>query len=171
MVMQPMQQLTPAAAAGDVDVQPDGRWAATRRQMGLIGASPLSNHPLAGGSGAGYGAGLVRAASLPGAGGTLARTPLMAKLDRRDRSRCAVAPPVPRPAATAAGLAPVGAGGGGGPMGGMGQRGKSGGSKTGADGAGAYCPRTWAKTRTTTGDRPTDKDFPATRPERLAIPW
>lgn len=49
-------------------------------QIGLMGASPFSNHPLAGGSGATSGAGLVRAASLPGMGGSAPRTPLMASL-------------------------------------------------------------------------------------------
>lgn len=46
-------------------------------QMGLMSASPFSNHPLAGGTGPSTGAGLVRATSLPGAGGTLARTPAL----------------------------------------------------------------------------------------------
>jgi hypothetical protein len=106
-------------------------------QMGLIGASPMSNHPLAGGSGAGMGAGLVRAASLPGMGGSAARTPLMSSL---------VAQPVepsPTPMAIApgaaagssgAGSAPVNntGGAGGGPMGGAGHGSKGGGgSKTG----------------------------------------
>lgn len=49
-------------------------------QVGLVGASPLSNHPLAGGSGASVGAGLLRGEALPGAGGTSARTPLMTAL-------------------------------------------------------------------------------------------
>jgi PPE-repeat protein len=49
-------------------------------QIGLLGASPLSNHPLAGGTGPSAGSGLLRGESLPGAGGSLARTPLMAEL-------------------------------------------------------------------------------------------
>ncbi|MDC8971141.1 PPE family protein [Mycobacterium marinum] len=49
-------------------------------QIGLLGASPLSHHPLAGGSGPSAGAGLMRADSLPGAGGLSARTPLLAGL-------------------------------------------------------------------------------------------
>ncbi|PRC60391.1 PPE family protein, partial [Mycobacterium sp. ITM-2017-0098] len=49
-------------------------------QVGLLGATPFSNHPAIGGTGAATGAGLVRAASLPGAGGTSARTPLMSNL-------------------------------------------------------------------------------------------
>jgi PE family len=43
-------------------------------------AGNLSNHPLAGGTGATLGAGLARAEALPGAAGTSARTPLMAGL-------------------------------------------------------------------------------------------
>src|SRR6201999_137687 len=81
MVMQPMQQLTqPLQQVTSMFSQMGGLGGDKSAQMGLIGASPLSNHPLVGGSGAGSGAGLVRAASLPGAGGTAARTPLMSKL-------------------------------------------------------------------------------------------
>lgn len=126
MIMQPMQQLTQPLQ--QVTSMFSSLGGADKAQIGLIGASPLSNHPLAGGSGAGSGAGLVRAASLPGAGGTSPRTPLLANLIGETK------PLVPTGAAAGAGgmgLAPVGAGGGGGPMHGMGQRGKSGGSKTG----------------------------------------
>ena len=127
MIMQPMQQLTQPLQ--QVTSMFSSLGGADKAQIGLIGASPLSNHPLAGGSGAGSGAGLVRAASLPGAGGTAPRTPLLANLIGETK------PLVPTGAAAGAGglgLAPVGAGGGGGgPMHGMGQRGKSGGSKTG----------------------------------------
>lgn len=45
-----------------------------------IGAGLTSRHPLAGGSGARAGAGLMRAGSLPGEAGSAARTPLMAQL-------------------------------------------------------------------------------------------
>lgn len=45
-----------------------------------IGAGLTSRHPLAGGSGASAGAGLMRAGSLPGEAGSAARTPLMAQL-------------------------------------------------------------------------------------------
>jgi hypothetical protein len=105
-------------------------------QIGLIGASPLSNHPLVGGSGPGAGAGLVRAASLPGAGGTSARTPLMSKLVGAEIEPTVSPVGVAAGAAagaSAAGLAPVGAGGGGGmgPMGHMGQAEKSGSTKQG----------------------------------------
>ncbi len=130
MVMQPMQQLTqPLQQVTSMFSQFGGLGASDKAQMGLIGASPLSNHPLAGGSGASAGAGLVRAASLPGAGGTAPRTPLMANLIGETKP-VAVAPGAAA-GAGAAGLAPVGAGGGMGPMGAMGQRGSSGGSKQG----------------------------------------
>ena len=105
MVMQPMQQLTqPLQQVTSMFSQMGGMGGDKGAQMGLIGASPLSNHPLAGGSGAGSGAGLVRAASLPGAGGTSARTPLMSNLigkavePRCRRWRWRQAPPRVRPA-------------------------------------------------------------------------
>jgi PPE-repeat protein len=132
MVMQPMQQLTqPLQQVTSMFSSLGG--GDKGAQMGLIGASPLSNHPLAGGSGAGAGAGLVRAASLPGAGGTAARTPLMSKLVGEIGPTVAPVSVAAGAAAgaTAAGLAPVGAGGGAGPMGMMGHGAKSGGSKQG----------------------------------------
>ncbi|MBB5165311.1 hypothetical protein [Mycobacterium sp. AZCC_0083] len=94
---------------------------------GLGGASPFpafSNHPLAGGSGAGGGGGLVKAASLPGAGGSPAQTALMSNLV--GTSDVAVRPAGAGTGAVG-GVAPVGAGMGGGMAGGMGQRGESGG--------------------------------------------
>src|ERR1700712_1172730 len=61
-IMQPLQQLMSAGGKG-----------------GSSGASlpfsSFSNHPLAGGSGAGAGGGMVKAASLPGAGGLSAPAP------------------------------------------------------------------------------------------------
>lgn len=128
MVMQPMQQLTQPLQQVTSMFSQLGSMGGDKAQIGLIGASPLSNHPLAGGSGAGSGAGLVRAASLPGAGGTAPRTPLLANLIGETK------PLVPAGAAAGGGgmgLAPVGAGGGAAPMHGMGQRGTSGGAKTG----------------------------------------
>lgn len=124
-VTQPIQQLTaPLQQVSSMFGQMGNHGA----QFGLMGASPFSNHPLAGGAGPAAGAGLVRAASLPGAGGTLASTPLMNSL---------VAQPSATPATgaaaggTGAGLAPVGAGagGGGGPMGAGGKAGKRGGNR------------------------------------------
>lgn len=130
MVMQPVQQMTqPLQQVSSLFTQLGSSLGSEKMQVGLVGASPLSNHPLAGGSGATSGAGLVRAASLPGAGGTMARTPLMADLIGQPTAMAG------GPGAAAggggAGLAPVGAGGGAGPMGQMGQRATSGGSKHG----------------------------------------
>lgn len=139
MVTQPVQQMSqPLQQVTQIFGQMGSSFGSNNgAQMGLIGASPMSNHPLAGGSGAGMGAGLVRAASLPGMGGSAARTPLMSSL---------VAQPVepsPTPMAIApgaaagssgAGSAPVNntGGAGGGPMGGAGHGSKGGGgSKTG----------------------------------------
>ena len=134
MVMQPMQQLTQPLQQVTSMFSQMGMGGDKGAQMGLIGASPLSNHPLVGGSGAGAGAGLVRAASLPGAGGTSSRTPLMSKLVGAELGPTVSPVSVAGGAAagaTAAGLAPVGAGGGAGPMGMMGHGAKSGGSKQG----------------------------------------
>lgn len=135
MVMQPMQQLTAPLQQVSSMFGQMGGLGDKSAQMGLIGTNPLSNHPLLGGSGAGSGAGLVRAASLPGAGGTGTRTPLMSKLVGAEieptMSPVSVAAGAAA-GATAAGLAPVGSGGAGmGPMGGMGHGTKSGGSKQG----------------------------------------
>lgn len=100
-------------------------------QIGLMGASPFSNHPMLGGSGPSTGAGLVRAASLPGAGGTAPRTPILSNL-------LGISGEIKSPGLAGAGsgssgpLAPVGSGaGGGGPMTQAGQRKKEGGSKDG----------------------------------------
>jgi PPE-repeat protein len=134
MVMQPMQQLTQPLQQVTSMFSQMGLGGDKGAQMGLIGASPLSNHPLVGGSGAGAGAGLVRAASLPGAGGTSSRTPLMSKLVGAEIEPTVSPVSVAAGAAagaSAAGLAPVGSGGGAGPMGMMGHGAKSGGSKQG----------------------------------------
>jgi PPE-repeat protein len=132
MVMQPMQQMTQQVT--QIFSQVGSGFGSDKAQVGLIGASPMSNHPLAGGSGATSGAGLVRAASLPGAGGSSARTPLMSNLI--GKADAGVSPTAVAPGAAAgaggAGLAPVG-GTGGSPMGMMGQKenGKSGGNRSG----------------------------------------
>ncbi|SOJ58055.1 PPE family immunomodulator PPE68 [Mycobacterium simulans] len=89
-------------------------------QMGLLGTSPLSNHPLAGGSGPSTGAGLLRGEALPGAGGTLARTPLMTGLIDKPAT-AAVMPAAAAGSSATGGAAPVGAGA-------MGQGAGSGGS-------------------------------------------
>src|SRR5829696_6841963 len=132
MVMQPMQQLSQPLQQVTSMFSQMGLGGDKGAQMGLIGASPLSNHPLVGGSGAGAGAGLVRAASLPGAGGTSARTPLMSKLIGGGGTSAVSVAPGAAAGGSAAGLAPVGAAGGGaGPMAMMGHGTKSGGSKQG----------------------------------------
>jgi PPE-repeat protein len=132
MVMQPMQQVTQQMTQVFSQVG-SGFGSNNGPQVGLIGASPMSNHPLAGGSGAMSGAGLVRAASLPGASGSAARTPLMSNLVAQPVvERPSVPPMAMTPGAAAggsgAGAAPVG----GGPMGAAGHGSKGGGgSKTG----------------------------------------
>lgn len=85
-------------------------------QMGLLGASPLSEHPLAGGSGASVGSGLLRGEALPGASGTLARTPLMTGLIDKPVGP-AMMPAAAAGESAAGGSAPVGAGAGAGAMG------------------------------------------------------
>ncbi|OMC34066.1 hypothetical protein A5740_10495 [Mycobacterium sp. GA-1841] len=80
-------------------------------QSGLIGAMPFSNHPLAGGTGPASGAGLVRAASLPGALGSPPRTALLSSM----LGISGEAKPALGGASGAAGpVAPVGGGSGGG---------------------------------------------------------
>ena len=116
---QPLQQLTSMFGSGG-----KGGSASSASPF-----SSFSNHPLAGGSGAGGGAGLVKAASLPGSGGTGAQTPLMASLVGSQPAGVAVLEPMASSAAVG-GVAPVAAGGGmGGGMGMMGgARGESGGT-------------------------------------------
>jgi PPE-repeat protein len=127
MVTQPLQQMSqPLQQFTQMFSQMGSSFGSDKgAQIGLIGASPMSNHPLAGGSGAGTGAGLVRAASLPGMGGSAARTPLMSSLVGSPESTLASAPTGAAAGGGSAGPAPVGAGAGGGPMGGAGQHGKS----------------------------------------------
>ena len=128
-VTQPMQQiLAPMQQVSSMFGQLGGGLD-KGAQFGLMGASPFSNHPLAGGTGAGAGAGLVRAASLPGAGGTLASTPLMSGLLGQPAG--AAAPVGAAAGGAGSGLAPVGNGAGGGPMGGMGQGAKRGTNRQG----------------------------------------
>lgn len=125
MVTQPMQQLTQPLQQMTSLFSSTG---ADRAQIGLIGTNPLSNHPLVGGTGPSSGAGMVRAASLPGAGGTMASTPLMSNLVKVD------APVVTAGAGAGSpgtGLAPVGAGSNGAPVGTAGRNGKSGGTRHG----------------------------------------
>jgi hypothetical protein len=105
-------------------------------QMGLIGAHPFSTHPMAGGTGPATGAGLVRAASLPGLGGTSPRTSLMTGLIGNPEP---VATPVGAGASgPGAGLAPVGSGMG--PMGGAGHGAKRGAASSSKAGLTAPAP-------------------------------
>jgi PPE-repeat protein len=131
-VTQPFQQMTqPLQQVSSLFGQMSGM-NGKGAQVGLYGAPPFSNHPAIGGNGATSGAGLVRAASLPGAGGTAVRTPLMANLVGTPSVSPVSVTPGAAAGAAAAGLAPVGAGlGGGSPMGMLGQRSKSGGTKSG----------------------------------------
>lgn len=134
MPQQAMQQVTqPLQQVTQIFSQVSSGFGSDKgAQIGLIGANPISNHPLAGGSGASSGAGLVRAASLPGMGGTAARSALMSSLVGTTGPGTSAAAVAPGAAAGAGGmgLAPVG-GGGGGPMGMAGQNAKSGGSRPG----------------------------------------
>ncbi|MGV0835968.1 hypothetical protein [Mycolicibacterium thermoresistibile] len=105
---------------------------------GGLNATPFSsysNHPLAGGSGPSGGAGMVRAASLPGAGGSSPQTPLMANMLGGKASPVSVDTGAVAGTAVAGGVAPVAAGMGGGGMGMapgmMGARGTSGGNRPG----------------------------------------
>jgi hypothetical protein len=119
---QPLQQLTSMFGSGG---KADSLGAA-----GLPFTS-FSNHPLAGGSGAGGGSGMVRAASLPGSGGSPLQTPQMANLVGTKAVSTAPAEGATAGSTAAGGVAPVAAGGGIGgmaPM--MGQRGDSGGTSS-----------------------------------------
>lgn len=127
-LMQPVQQMMSMAGqtsglGGPGDGPPgDGPGAVGADepgQLGLLGTSPLSNHPLAGGSGPSAGLGLMHAEALPGAGGTAPRTSLMSQLI--DKPTQAVAP---AGAGAAAGSSAVG---GAAPMSAMGH-----GAQTGA---------------------------------------
>ncbi|EUA07677.1 PPE family protein [Mycobacterium kansasii 732] len=116
-MMSPMQQLTQPLSEltslfsqmGSTGGPGSGLADGDGVQMGLLGAGPLSSHPLAGGSGPSIGSGLLHAGSLPGADGTLARTSLVSQLlDKADTP-----PTVPNAAGSPAtgGAAPVAAGG------------------------------------------------------------
>ena len=123
---QPLQQLTSMFGQG-------GKADA----LGAAGMpfSSFSNHPAAGGSGAGGGSGMVRAASLPGSGGSPLQTPQMSNLVGSKAVSTAPAEGAMAGAAAVGGAAPMAAGAGMGGMGGMapmmGQRGEIGGSTAG----------------------------------------
>jgi hypothetical protein len=125
---QPLQQLTSMFGQGG-----------KADSMGAAGMpfSAFSNHPLAGGGGAGGGSGMVRAASLPGSGGVPSQTPLMANLVGSAKPVSTAPADGALAGSTAvAGVAPMAAGAGMGGMGGMGPmmggaRGDSGGTTAG----------------------------------------
>jgi hypothetical protein len=123
---QPLQQLTSMFGSGG-----------KADSLGAAGLpfSSFSNHPLAGGSGAGGGSGMVKAASLPGSGGTPLQTPQMSNLVGTKSVSTAPAEGAAAGSTATGGVAPaaagVGMGGMGGGMGGMGMmghRGESGGT-------------------------------------------
>ena len=117
---QPLQQLTSMFGAG-------GK--ADALGAGGMPFSSFSNHPLAGGSGAGGGSGMVKAASLPGSGGTPLQTAQMSKLVGTRAVSTAPAEGAMAGSTVTGGVAPAAAGAG---MGGMapmmGHRGESGGT-------------------------------------------
>jgi hypothetical protein len=126
---QPLQQLTSMFGRGG-----------KADSLGAAGVpfSSFSNHPAAGGSGAGGGSGMVRAASLPGSGGMPLQTPQMANLVGSKSVSTAPAEGATAGVAAVGGVAPTAAGAGmgaGAAMGGMapmmGQRGESGGTVSG----------------------------------------
>lgn len=87
-LMQPLQQISSLASqtssmggtGGMGDPLAGGKLGTDSAQVGLLGASPLSNHPLLGGSGPSVGMGLMHAETLPGAGGSGPRTSMMSQL-------------------------------------------------------------------------------------------
>jgi hypothetical protein len=120
---QPLQQLTSMFGSG-------GK--ADSLGAGGLPFSSFSNHPLAGGSGAGGGSGMVKAASLPGSGGVPLQTAQMSNLVGTKSVSAAPAEGAAAGTTATSGAAPVAAGAGMGGMGGMapmmGQRGESGGT-------------------------------------------
>jgi hypothetical protein len=124
-LMQPLQQLSQPLQQLTSMFGQAGKGGSDGTAM--MGLSSFSNHPLAGGSGAGGGGGMTRAASLPGSGGVPAQTPLMAKLV--GTSAAGVGPDgVGASSAAVGGLAPVATGAGMGAPGMLGTRGESGGT-------------------------------------------
>lgn len=115
---QPLQQLTSMFGSGG-----------KADSLGAAGLpfSSFSNHPLAGGSGAGGGSGMLKAASLPGSGGIPLQTSQMANLVGTKAVSTAPSEGAAAGSTAIGGVAPAAAG-----MGGMaphmGQRGESGGT-------------------------------------------
>ncbi|MEE3063609.1 MAG: PPE family protein [Actinomycetota bacterium] len=122
-LMQPLQQLTSMAGQsssmggstlGDLTMggsHVGGELGKGGAQLGLIGAPPLSSHPLLGGSGPSVGMGLMHAEQLPGSGLSGPRTSMMSQL--LDKPGAVVAPAGAGAGSSAgAGAAPLGAGAG-----------------------------------------------------------
>jgi PPE-repeat protein len=86
-------------------------------QLGLMGAPPLSSHPLIGGSGPSMGMGLMHSEALPGSGGSTARTSMMSQLLDKPGAEAAPAR-AGAGSAAAGGAAPLGAAGAGAQSGG-----------------------------------------------------
>jgi PPE-repeat protein len=80
-------------------------------QMGLIGAPPLSSHPLLGGSGPSVGMGLMHSETLPGSGLSGPRTSMMSGLLDKPGG-AAMAPAGAGAGSAGSGAAPLGAGAG-----------------------------------------------------------
>ena len=109
----------PAAAAGDLDVQPDGqRWAATRRSDGTDRSQPAVQSPAGRWIWTGFGRRIGARRVSPGRRRHVARTPLMSSLIGETSPRYRLARRCRRGRRQRRWPAPVGAGGGGGaPMG------------------------------------------------------
>lgn len=129
-LMQPLQQMMSSMSSGAGNMGGStglggdllgagklGDTAGKSAQLGMVGAPPLSSHPLTGGSGPSMGMGLMHSEALPGQGGASPRTSMMSSL-------------IDKPAVSG-GPAGAGAGagssatGGGAPMGAIGQGGQS----------------------------------------------
>ncbi|CDO86018.1 hypothetical protein AWC29_28685 [Mycobacterium triplex] len=124
-LMQPLQQLTSLAGQsggmggstlGDSltvgGSHVGGELGKGGAQLGLLGAPPLSSHPLLGGSGPSVGMGLMHAEALPGSGLSGPRTSMMSQL--LDKPPGAVVAPAGAGVGSSAGAgaAPLGAGAG-----------------------------------------------------------
>jgi hypothetical protein len=122
--MQPLQQISSltsqtssmGGSGGMGDPLAGGKLGTDGGQVGLLGASPLSNHPLLGGSGPSVGMGLLHSEALPGSAGSGPRTSMMGQLI--DKTGPGVSPTGARAGSSAMG--------GAAPMGAMGQGSQSG---------------------------------------------
>lgn len=122
-LMQPLQQLTSMAGqSGGMGSSTLGQGLTVgggsigglgkdSAQMGLLGAPPLSSHPLVGGSGPSMGMGLMHAEQLPGSGQTGPRTSMMSQF--LEKPGAVLAPAGAGAGSAGGGSAPLGAGAGG----------------------------------------------------------